>query len=75
MEGVFVNGQPALYYESTVVMPGSGTMSTGRSVILSLGGTTITLTMLPEHTRDGVRELEKADLIRIATTLTRVKAP
>lgn len=75
VEEVFVRGQPALYYESTVVMPGSGTASTGRSVILSLGGTTITLTMLPEHTRNGVRELEKADLVRIATTLTRVKAP
>jgi hypothetical protein len=75
VEEVSVNGQPALYYESTVVMPGSGTTKTGRSVILSLGGTTITLTMLPEHTRNGVRELEKADLIRIAGTLSRVRAP
>lgn len=74
VQEVLVNGQPALYYESTVVMPQSG-KSTGRSVILSLGGTTITLTMLPEHTRSGVRELEKADLVRIAATLTRVKAP
>ena len=75
VEEVSVNGQPALYYESTVVMPGSGMPSTGRSVIVSLGGTTITLTMLPEHTRNGVRELEKADLIRIAATLKRVRAP
>ena len=72
---VSVQGQPALYYESTVVMPGSDIASTGRSVIVSLGGTTITVTMLPEHTRAGVRELQEQDLIQIAASLRRVSAP
>jgi hypothetical protein len=75
LEEVFINGHPALYYETTAVQPMDTKPSTGRSLILTLGGTTITLSMLPEHTRDGVREVQKADLIRIAASLTQVRAP
>ncbi len=75
LEEVFINGHPALYYETTAVQPGSTTASTGRNLTVSLDGATITLSMLPEHTRDGVREIEKGDLIRIAASLRRVRAP
>ena len=75
LEEIFINGHPALYYETTAVQPGDTTPSTGRSLMLTLGGTTISLSMLPEHTRAGVRELQKADLIRIAASLTQVRAP
>jgi hypothetical protein len=74
LEELFINGHAALYYEDTAIQPGSTTPSTGRNLIISLGGTRVTLSMLSEHTRAGVRELQKADLIRIAASLTQVAA-
>ena len=55
------------------IYPAQQTPSTGRSVTISLDGGTITLSMLPEYTRDGGRHPQTEELRSVRRALSRVE--
>jgi hypothetical protein len=77
LEEVSINGLPGYYYQTTVVMPTTGEKQTNASLVFEREGTLVTLSPLPQHASRTAPALllGKADLIRIAASMTRVRAP
>jgi hypothetical protein len=77
LEEVSINGLPGYYYQTTVVMPTTGERQTNAGLVFEREGTVITLFALPQHASRDAPEmlLGKADVIRIAASMTRVHAP
>lgn len=76
LEEVSINGLPGYYYQQTVVMPTTGERQTNAGLVFEREGTIVTLFPLPQHaSRDApAMLLGRADLIRIAASMTRVHA-
>jgi len=76
LEEVSINGLPGYYYQTTVVMPTTGKGQTSATLVFEREGTLVTLVPLPQHASRDAPEvlLGKADLIRIAASMTRVHA-
>lgn len=76
LEEVSINGLPGYYYQTTVVMPTTGERQTNASLVFEREGTLVTLSPLPQHASRTAPAmlLGKADLIRIAASMTRVHA-
>jgi hypothetical protein len=76
LEEVSINGLPGYYYQSTLVMPTTGERQTNASLVFEREGTLVTLSPLPQHASRTAPAmmLGKADLIRIAASMTRVQA-
>ncbi|HEV8654231.1 MAG TPA: hypothetical protein VGR85_01785 [Candidatus Limnocylindria bacterium] len=76
LEEVSINGLPGYYYQSTLVMPTTGEKQTTAGLVFEREGTFVTLSPLPQHASRDAPELllGKADLIRIAASMTRVHA-
>lgn len=76
LEEVSINGLPGYYYQSTVVMPTTGQRQTNAGLVFERDGTIVTLFPLPEYVSSGGpgAVLGKADLIRIAASMTRAPA-
>jgi len=75
LEEVSINGLPGYYYQTTVVMPTAG-KQTSATLVFEREGTLVTLVPLPQHASRDAPEmvLGKADLIRIAASMTRAHA-
>ena len=73
LEEVSINGLPGYYYQTTVVMPTTGQRQTSATLVFEREGTLVTLVPLPQHASRDAPEmlLGKADLIRIAASMTR----
>jgi hypothetical protein len=76
LEEVSINGLPGYYYQTTVVMPTTGERQTNASLVFEREGTLVTLSPLPQHASRTAPAmlLGKADLIRIAASMTRAHA-
>jgi hypothetical protein len=76
LEEVSINGLPGYYYQQTVVLPTTGERQTSAGLVFEREGTVITLFPLPQHASRDAPDmlLGKADLIRIAASMTRVHA-
>lgn len=76
LEEVSINGLPGYYYQTTVVMPTTGKRQTNASLVFEREGTLVMLSPLPQHASRNAPAmlLGKADLIRIAASMTRVRA-
>jgi hypothetical protein len=76
LEEVSINGLPGYYYQTTVVMPTTGKRQTSATLVFEREGTLVTLAPLPQHASRDAPEmlLGKADVIRIAASMTRVRA-
>jgi hypothetical protein len=76
LEEVSINGLPGYYYQQTVVMPTTGERQTNAGLVFEREGTIVTLFPLPQHaSRDAPAVLlGKVDLIRIAASMTKVRA-
>jgi len=77
LEEVSISGLPGYYYLTTVAMPTTGERQTNATLVFEREGTLVTLSPLPQHASRTAPAmlLGKADLIRIAASMTRAHAP
>lgn len=75
LEEVSVNGLLAYYFKQTVVSPTGGARQTNAGLVFEREGTIVMLFALPHRASPGAPEvsLDKADLIRIAESMTKVR--
>jgi hypothetical protein len=76
LEEVSINGLPGYYYQQTVVLPTTRERQTSAGLVFERDGTVVTLFPLQQHASRDAPEmlLGKADLVRIAASMTRVHA-